>query len=218
MGATTLEDLRAELGDAIARGDRPEAVRLALEAVDDGSVSIEQIHVILGDLLTDIGNGWRTGATAIWQEHLASAATRTVIEALYPTVRRLAPLPNGHTVVLGCPEDESHDLGLRMLADRFELAGWRVCYLGADVPAAEIARAALSSGAELIVLSASTHYHLVRLRSAMETLASDLPNVRVLVGGPALCGTVPDALVGHLFDPNEFFSDVSGLAPACEED
>lgn len=218
MGAAPGEALGQSLGEAIVRGDRAESVRLASDAVEREGVPIPAVHAILSGVLSGIGAAWRDGSVTVWQEHRASAAVRSVIEALYPAVLARAAAPNGRTAVLACPEDEAHDLGLRMLSDRFELAGWAVCYLGADVPAAEIASAATAVGAELVVLSASTHFHLMRLNTVLETLEREIPGVRVLVGGPALCGTVSGTLAAHLFDPSEFFGTADGLAPRCDEE
>lgn len=218
MGTAATEDLRAGLGEAIGNGDRAEATRLATEAIGTGMLSIPELYHILSDILVGIGDRWRAGTVAVWQEHTASAIIRGIVEVLYPTVRNVRSHDNGRTVVLACPEDESHDIGLRMLADRFELAGWRVCYLGADTPAGEIASAARAVGAEVVVLSASTHFHRMRLRNTLEALAIDIPDIRVLLGGSALCGDGADQDVDHRFDPSEFFADTDGLVPTCREE
>ena len=216
MSDSARATLRDGLAEAVTAGDRARAVDLAIGAIAGDAVTVTELHTILGDLLRSIGAGWRAGTTSVWQEHAASAVVRTVIEALHPLVRARAVAPNGRTVVLACPEDEVHDLGLRMLSDRLELVGWTVCYLGADTPAGEIASAALATGASLIVLSASTHFHVMRLRTTLEVLEADAPGVRVLVGGAATCGDGASVAAGHLFDPAEFFPDDAGPAPACE--
>lgn len=216
MGTGSAEDVRNDLAQRVISGDRAGAVCAALSAVADGSLDVQELHAVLSNVLRDIGRAWRQGTTAVWQEHRATAIVRTIVESLAPKVLTLAAPPNGRTVVLACPEDESHELGLRMLADRFILSGWTVVYLGADTPAGEIASAARSTAAALIVLSASTHFHRVRLRSVLETLSVEVGDVRVLVGGPALCDGEGE-IEGHVFDPNEFFGDAAGLAPSCEE-
>ena len=52
-------------------------------------------------------------------------------------VEERAPAERAAIVVMAAPDDEYHDLGLRMLADRFTLAGWRSHFLGAAVPVGE---------------------------------------------------------------------------------
>ena len=217
MGTVSADSIRDELARLILTGERAAALTSALSAIADGSTDIPALYSWLSEVLRDVGESWRDGRAAVWQEHRATAIVRTIVESMAPDVLRSAAPQNGQTVVLACPEDESHELGLRMLADRFLLVGWGVVYLGADTPAGEVAAAARSTDANLIVLSASTHFHRMRLRTVLETLAAEVPDTRVLVGGPALCGDGMATVDGHVFDPNEFFEDAAGLAPSCEE-
>lgn len=177
---------RTELERLIVAGDKPGAVMLALDAVEKGTIDIPELYGLLGDLMVRIGERWRTGETAVWQEHRASGIARTIVEALYPQVRsRVCSAIGGRTILLACPQDETHDLGLRMLADRFDLAGWRTCTLGADTPTVEIAAAARALRADIIVLSVSTHFHRVGVRALLDAMHAELPETRVMVGGPA---------------------------------
>ena len=206
-GDTTTAHFRTLLGQRIAAHDKPGAVAAALEAVNRGEIGITGLYSMLSGLMAELGLSWQTGSTPVWEEHLVSSVARTIVEALYPTVReRAATVPRrGLTVVLACPQDESHDLGLRMLCDRFDLAGWDTHLLGADTPTGEIAAAAEALAADLIVLSASTHFHRVRIRTLLDDLHSALPGVRVVVGGAAfsqVCCGLDDE---EVMRPDEFF-------------
>jgi MerR family transcriptional regulator, light-induced transcriptional regulator len=177
--------LRADLDEALRSHDRPQAVRRAVRAIDDGEVAIPDLYDVLAEILIEVGARWQKGAAEVWQEHLVTSSVRTIVEHLALHVADAAPDPGDATVVLAAPDDEYHDLGLRMLADRFALAGWRTHFLGADVPVAELSAAARSLEADAVVLSASTHFHRLRLRAYVETLAATMPDVTVWVGGPA---------------------------------
>jgi methanogenic corrinoid protein MtbC1 len=219
MTANANETLRSRLDGALATYDRSGAVRFALDAVASDAVSMPELYALLGELMSDVGARWQAGTAAVWEEHLASATVRTIVEALYPTVQRLASAASGgRTVVLACPENEAHDLRLRMLSDRFDLAGWRTLYLGADTPAGDIAAAAETVGAELIVLSVSTHLQRTRLRETLETLRPTVPQVRVSVAQPAFSHDHPQTLGDLLFDPEEFFGTTAGPHATRSED
>jgi MerR family transcriptional regulator, light-induced transcriptional regulator len=216
MDSSAAHSLQTLLDDALAIRDKPAAVRAALHAVESGALTVPELYRLLGGLMTQVGDRWQSGEVQVWQEHLASATVRTIVEELYPVVLRLAARErNGRTVVLACPENESHDLGLRMLSDRFELAGWDTCYLGADTPAAEIAAAAAAMRADLIVLSVSTHFNRIGLTAAVDTIHAVLPEARVVVGGPAF-RTRPAG--DTLFDVEEFLGspDAPRTAPRPE--
>jgi methanogenic corrinoid protein MtbC1 len=194
------------LDEALTAHDKAGAVGAALAAVDSGALSVQQTYVVLGALLTDFGARWQTGEVCVWEEHLASATVRTIVEGLYPRVSALAKA-RGHdrgTVLLTCPPHEAHDLGLRMLADRLELAGWRVFFLGADTPTSDIVAATVGLSADAVVLSLSTHFHRVAFRSLLMELHKELPTVRILAGGPA----VPRGAHGI---PEEDLFDSAGL-------
>jgi len=181
-------DLRATLDERLSARDRAGAVSLTLGAVRDGSISVPDLYVsVLSPLLADIGSAWKHGREQVWEEHLASHTVGTIIEALYPTViSQAAKVPRLHRgALLACPPEERHELGLRMLSDRFELAGWDVTFLGGDVPLDQIVSAARTTGAELVALSVSTVFERVALREFIDRLRQELPGVRVVVGGPA---------------------------------
>ena len=138
-------------------------------------------------ILADTGAAWQTGRAAIWEEHLASATVRTIVEIVYPGVlkAKAAVAPSGRTVLLACPPEEGHDLGLRMVADRFDMAGWTTYFLGPDTPVAEIADAARRLGVDAVVMSSSTHFHRLAVRHAVDALKKELPGMDIWVGGPA---------------------------------
>ena len=194
--------LRASIDARLADFDRVGAVQIALDAVHSGSIGVAELYTqVLGPLLVDTGSAWQHGAERVWEEHFASATVRTIVEALYPDVilGYDEVVCDGKRVLLACPPGEQHDLGLRMVADRFALAGWRVDYLGADTPTDEIVDAAQTLGSDLVVLSASTHFNRVLLRDVLDEVQRRLPGVRIAVGGAAFVSDA-DSYRGLLLD------------------
>jgi methanogenic corrinoid protein MtbC1 len=185
----TVSGLRSAIDAALAKRDRAAAITASLDAVQAGDISVPDLYaLVLCPLMTDTGSAWQAGSARVWEEHYATATVRTIVEALAPRVaEESARAPRrDETVLLACPPAEYHDLGLRMLLDRFQLAGYDAHFLGADTPVPEICDAAERLGATLVVLSASTHYHRVRLREVVDSLRKGLPDsVRIAVGGPA---------------------------------
>ncbi len=180
--------VREAVRAALLAHDKAGAVRAAVDAVDGGAVDVATLYrEVLVPVLAETGAAWQRGERHVWEEHLASAAVRTIVEALYPRVlgAKAAAPPAGRSVLLACPPEEAHDLGLRMLADRFDLAGWTTYFLGADTPPEEIADAARVLGVDAVALSSSTHFHRLAVRHFVDELKRLLPGVDVWVGGPA---------------------------------
>ncbi len=188
MSADAAAQLRSVLDDRLVARDREGGVRAAVEAVRSGAVDPDTLYThVLSPLLADTGATWQQGTTMVWEEHFATAMVRTIIESLFLDVREKAAAgPRlGKVAVLACPPGEYHDLGLRMLTDRMQLHGWDAYFLGADTPVDEIVSAARTFKADLVALSAATHYNRLLLREVVDGIKRQLPGVRIGVGGPA---------------------------------
>ncbi len=181
--------LKVALVERLDARDRAGAVDLVLSAVREERITIPDLYAhVLSPVLADLGSAWQRGEEQVWEEHVASHIVGTIVEALYPDVRaRAQVVPHlGKGVLLACPPQERHELGLRMISDLFELSGWHVTYLGGDVPADQIVAAARATGVELVALSVSTVFERVVVRDLIDRLRAQLPGVRIAVGGPAI--------------------------------
>lgn len=210
-------ELRHRIDTALIARDRAAAVSAALDAVRAGDITIADLYDrVLTPLLVNTGAAWQAGATAIWQEHFISATVRTIIEALYLDVIAAASTVTSREshVLLANPPREQHDLGLRMLSDRFELAGYTVTFLGANTPLDEIAAAARATNADLVVLSISTLYERVELREVMDALRKKIPGRRIRVGGAAFARD-HDWPIEELLDLEEFGLTAFPPAGSC---
>jgi MerR family transcriptional regulator, light-induced transcriptional regulator len=211
----SLEETYRRVSAALAAHDKATAVRQAVEAVSAGSVTIPDLYGLLTSILSDTGAAWQTGKTAIWEEHLASSTVRTIVEILYPGVlkAKAAAEPTGRSVLLACPPEEGHDLGLRMVSDRFDMAGWTAYFLGPDTPVDEIADAARRLGVDAVVMSSSTHFHRLAVRHAVDALKQQLPGVDIWVGGPAFVGAATGWLPEEIVDLDELLEGKVGRGP-----
>jgi methanogenic corrinoid protein MtbC1 len=134
-------------------------------------------------LLQEIGRAWQSGRLAPSAEHLASVAIRRFLEWVAETNTSGASAP---LAVTGTPSGQRHEFGALLAGVIAGYEGWRVRFLGPELPPGEIARAAQQLGATMVALSA-VH---PRLDAAgvqdMIELRQMLPsNVRLVVGGAA---------------------------------
>lgn len=134
---------------------------------------------VLAPLLAEIGSEWNAGQIGIAEEH---AATATISQLLGRLVRDLE-LPEAQPrLLLATPQGERHSLGALMAAAVAAHDGWRVTWLGADLPAAEIATAARQGRAHVVALSVATMAD--GLETEIAALRRELaPHVWVVVGG-----------------------------------
>jgi methanogenic corrinoid protein MtbC1 len=130
-----------------------------------------------------IGERWRQGALRIAQEHLATAVVRAFLTNL---VHRAWTDDSAPNLVVTTPAGQVHELGALMVAATAAAEGWKVTYLGPNLPAEEIVAATLHSKARAVGLSVVYPVDDLRLRTELKQLRDYLPdNVTVLVGGRA---------------------------------
>lgn len=134
--APELSDVRAQLRDALLRFDRAGALagyeRLAHLSPD------RRAEDVLLPLMREIGDLWEDGSAVVAQEHFASAFVREKLAGMIAELDGgVGPGPEG--VCAGAP-GELHEFGLMACALHMAAGGWKVLYLGADVPLEETAR------------------------------------------------------------------------------
>jgi methanogenic corrinoid protein MtbC1 len=208
------EQIRELITLQLAEHDKAAAVRTAVEAVEGGALSIPMLYQeVLRPLLLHTGQAWQSGQVRIWEEHYASAVVRTIVEMLYPSVLKVkVSVPaSGRSVLLACPPEEVHDLGLRMVADRFDMAGWATYYLGADTPPSELVDAARRLGVDAVVISSSTHFHRIALRRHLRQITEELGNVQVWVGGSAFAHSTQGWSSSELLDLDGLLGEARGV-------
>ncbi len=107
---------------------------------------------IISPALVMIGDAWYRGEIRITTEHFASAYLRgkllTLMQA-YPT-RRNAP-----HILLGCVPTEQHEIGILMFSVLLRAEGYRVEFLGPDLPLDDLADYAAFERPNMVVLSAT---------------------------------------------------------------
>jgi methylmalonyl-CoA mutase cobalamin-binding domain/chain len=84
-----------------------------------------------------------------------------------------------------CVGGELHEMGVRMVADFFEMDGWDSYYLGANTPPAGVLASLRERPVDVVGISATMTFHVRRVASLIEQIrAADLAyDVKVLVGG-----------------------------------
>src|SRR5256886_10937246 len=141
------DHLRAIL-DSLERGETSEiGLRLdqsfALLGVD------ETLDGVIRPLLRTIGERWAAGELSVAEEHLVSEAVRSRLGHLLGDsgggVRGVA--------VLACAPGERHELGLMMAAIALRRDGWKVVYLGTDIPIGDAVALAVRLSARLLGIS-----------------------------------------------------------------
>jgi len=162
-------------------GRRQAATQLVLDAVRGGT-SVQDIYLhVFQPTQREIGRLWQVNRITVAQEHYVTAATQFIMAQLYPYIFAVKRV--GARLVAASVGDELHELGIRMVADFFEMAGWDTYYIGANTPIKDLLATVSDRRADVLAISVTLTTHLTRLAEVVEA-ARRLPEPPVvLVGG-----------------------------------
>lgn len=184
-----LAGLAREYLDALLNADRRQA--LVMNAVERG-ISVRDIYLhVFQRSQYEIGRLWQTNQMTVAQEHLCTAATQLIMSQLYPLI--FGADRKNPRVVAACVGGDLHEIGVRMVADFFEMDGWDTFYLGADVPSASIVQSVIDRQANVLAVSATLLTHVGSVAQLIASVRSNpgCQELIVLVGGHPF-NVVPD--------------------------
>jgi DNA-binding transcriptional MerR regulator/methylmalonyl-CoA mutase cobalamin-binding subunit len=139
---------------------------------------------VVAPLAQSIGELWRDGSITAAHEHFASAVIRIF---LGHAAKPFHAADNAPVVVVATPTGQLHELGALLVGAAAANLGWNVTYLGASLPAAEIAGAAKQNNARAVALSLVYPEDDSRLDGELTRLRGMLPEeIVLLVGGRAM--------------------------------
>jgi DNA-binding transcriptional MerR regulator/methylmalonyl-CoA mutase cobalamin-binding subunit len=168
---------------AVKTLDSP-ALDEALKRAATGLGAQGLLQRVVAPLAQTIGDLWRDGTLTAAHEHFASSAIRVF---LGQAAKPFGGTENAPLLLVATPAGQIHELGALIVGAMAANLGWHVTYLGASLPAAEIAGAAMQSRARAVALSLvypeddpALVDELTRLRELLP------PEVVLLTGGRAM--------------------------------
>jgi methanogenic corrinoid protein MtbC1 len=157
---------------------RRAAARLGVSAFLEG---------VAAPLLRRVGDEWHAGRLTPAQEHLVSSSVHDII---VETMRGLLTSDGAPRVLVATPAGDRHAIGAALVGAAAAVEGWHVLYLGADLPAAEIADAARTAGVRLVAISVVFVEQRERVLGELRALRARLPAEVALIAGGAGAGAL----------------------------
>jgi MerR family transcriptional regulator, light-induced transcriptional regulator len=140
-------------------------------------------------VLQIIGDGWASGKYSIAQEHFTSGFIR---ERLVSILLRLGSGPiHGPRIVCCTHPNDSHELGLFMFAIRMAMRGWRVTWLGANMPAKPLIKFLNEQSPEAVCISVTHPPHVPELIEFIKCVRTAIPPSIEMVMGGAVVNELP---------------------------
>ncbi len=144
------------------------------------------LQKLMCPLAQRIGELWSAGEITAAHEHFASAAIKVFVGQI---ARSFLPSESAPGVLVATPHGQAHELGAVIVSAAAAQMGWKTTFLGANLPAAEIAGAAIQNKVRAVALSIVYPLDDPVLPSELRQLRKSLPDeTRLLVGGRAAHG------------------------------
>jgi len=193
---SNLASLRAEWIQACTDFDE-----VIAEQILNQAFSVFPVESVCTDILqkgmSEIGNLWYQNRLSVQQEHFASGLAMRRLDALLSA----APAPTRkETILVGCPADEWHTFTPLLIALLLRRRGYKIIYLGANVPADRFVETVKDTKADLVLLVAQQLISAATLQGTAHALVNkDIP---VAFGGrifnlrPGLMDYIPGHFLG----------------------
>ena len=144
------------------------------------------IENLVVPLVYKVGDLWHDGTIRVANEHLASAVIRSFLTNL---IEQHNPADKAPIIISATPRGQDHELGALIAGVTAAAIGWKVIYLGPNLPVEEIAAVAENLEAKVIALSIVYPNDDPQLRKDFLNLNKMLSkNISLIVGGRAADG------------------------------
>ncbi|TYB30695.1 MAG: cobalamin-binding protein [Candidatus Mcinerneyibacterium aminivorans] len=168
----------------ILNAKKDKAVNLIMKIAKE-STPVREIYLnIFQPVQHEIGRLWHTNKISVGQEHYSTAVTQLVMSRLYSFILNSDNTKN-KTMIAASIGEELHEIGIRMVADFFEMDGWNTYFYGANTPNKTIINSIQKVNADIIALSVTIAYHLSELKKLISQIRENkkTKNIKIIVGG-----------------------------------
>ncbi len=187
--AALVESTLETFATALERGDAEMAEGAIATAIEDG-ISPTTLHAeVIGPSLRRISVLCEGGEIDADREHRATTITRRVLATLYRYMTGSTE-PTRERVLLAGVEGDEHTLGLQMVHDQLAAAGFHTIF-DTDLTAQRLLEMVDSRCPDLIVVGATVPTVADSVEVALRDLRSNRPDIPIVLGGPAVGGSLP---------------------------
>ena len=172
-----------ELQAHVEKGKAKLVPGLVQEALDGGAAPAEVLNAMVA-AMTVVGDKFSANEIFVPEMLMAAKAMSKGVDVLKPHLAGDAANSLG-TCVIGTVQGDLHDIGKNLVCMMIESAGFTMVDLGVDVPADKFLEAARANDdVRIVACSGLLTTTMTAMKETVKKLKeSDLPNVKVMVGG-----------------------------------
>jgi MerR family transcriptional regulator, light-induced transcriptional regulator len=155
-------DLYNPFLEALLLGNKQSGSDYVHKLLKQGMAFPEVYEQVIKQALYRVGELWEHNKISVAEEHLATSISEAIMNEMFSAI--ISPHRCSKKVLVGCVEQEQHQVGAKMVADMFESKGWDSYYLGANIPVTGLIDFARKLKPDMIALSATIYFHIPLLK------------------------------------------------------
>lgn len=185
---------RAELHNAVMKGNRSGIARLTQRALDAGEEPSALLNEILLPAINEVGELFDKGKYFLPQLIASAEAMKNAIDILEPLLLKANADEDMPVIVIATVEGDIHDIGKNLVALMLKNYGFKVIDLGKDVPKEKIIEAALENNAQIIALSALMTTTMQRMKEVVLYAKEKKVPAKIMIGGAVITQEYADEI------------------------
>lgn len=166
---------------SLLRGNRQICSAISRDYLSKNPSIIDLYEDVFKEALYEVGRLWETNKINVASEHLATAITEGILNELYAKLE-LQENKN-KKVVLTCVENEYHQVGIKMVADVFEMNGWNSYFIGTGIPTSQLKQFIRQENPNVLAISLSIYFNYQNLLRMIYVLKNEFPELTIIAGG-----------------------------------
>lgn len=183
MEKIKLEPIAQNFLQNLLKGNRANCSAIAHQYLEQNHSIKDLYETVFKVALYEVGRLWETNQITVATEHLATAITEGILNELFEQIISKKRYPK--KVVVACVENEQHQVGIKMVADVFEMKGWESFFLGTGIPTSELIKFIRETQPQILAISLSIYFNFANLLKMLENLRAEFPYLQIILGGQA---------------------------------
>lgn len=164
-------------------GNRSQCSQLVHQILNKNNSIPDLYEQVIKVALYKVGELWEQNKITVATEHMATAITEGILNELFEQLISSDRLEK--KVVLTCVDKEQHQVGIKMVADVFEMHGWESYFLGTGIPTGELIRYIEDVKPDVLAISLSIYFNFKKLIETLDLIRMRFPELLIIVGGQA---------------------------------
>lgn len=192
MEAAKVDSITNDFLLNLLKGNRANCSSIARQYLEKNPSIKDLYEEVFKVSLYEVGRLWETNQITVATEHLATAITEGILNELFEQI--ITKNKVDKKVVVACVQNEQHQVGIKMVADVFEMKGWESFFLGTGIPTSELVKFIHETKPDILAISLSVYFNFANLLKMLEQLRNEFPALQIIIGGQAFSRASEEAL------------------------